>query len=134
MNESGLFKQEGYDFMGAVFEVYDQVGAGFGEDIYQECLEKELNVRKIPFDSQVHVPVYYKGEQLTKYFKPDLLGTGEIVVELKAVQQLIPEHEAQLFNYLKATQKRVGYLIDFGHANQLEWKRFVNSSPSLAKS
>ncbi|MFA4943312.1 MAG: GxxExxY protein [Lentisphaeria bacterium] len=129
MNEAGLFKQEGYALIAAAFEVYDQIGAGFGEDIYQECLEKELNARGISFESQVHVPVYYKGEKLAKHFKPDLLAMNEIVVELKAVQQLVPEHEAQRLNYLKATRKKVGYLINFGHANQLEWKRFVNSLP-----
>ncbi len=107
---------------------------GLEKTFTKECLEKELSARRIPFDSQVYVPVYYKGEQLTKFFKPDLLVAGEIVVELKAVQQLVPEHEAQLLNYLKATRKKVGYLINFGHANQLEWKRFVNSSPPLAKS
>ena len=86
MGGSGLFEHEGYLLMAAAFAVYNEQGAGFGEDIYQESLEIELSRREIPFEKQVHVPVFYKGVRLTKSFIPDLLVVNEIIVELKAVQ------------------------------------------------
>jgi len=128
-NEGGggdsLFKQEGYDLMAAAFEVYNEKGHGFLEDVHQECLEKELTLRKIPFQSKPWLQIFYKGDPLRQGYQPDLLVSKGIVTELKAVQKLAPEHEAQLINYLKALQKRVGYLINFGHHPQLEWKRMV---------
>jgi GxxExxY protein len=120
-----MLKQEGYDLMGAAFEVYNEMGAGFLEDIYQECLEIELADRGIPFVPQEELKVCYKTRPLKKKYRPDFLVFGEIVVELKAVKALCAEHEAQLLNYLKATGKRVGYLINFGNPKELEWKRMV---------
>lgn len=123
--EEGLFKQEGYEVMGAAFEVYNELGSGFLEDVYQESFEKELRLRGIPFQPKWALLIYYKGEPLKQRYIPDLLVHGEIVTELKAVQKLSPEHEAQLLNYLKASCKRVGYLINFGSPGKLEWKRMV---------
>jgi GxxExxY protein len=71
------------------------------------------------------VDVAYKGRDLTTKYNPDLLVFGQIVVELKAVKALAPEHEAQLFNYLRISKKQVGYLINYGAANDLEWKRII---------
>jgi len=124
-HEDPLFKQEGYDLMGAAFEVYKEKGSGFLEDVHQECLEKELAVRKIPFQAKPWLEIFYKGEPLRQGYEPDLLVCGGIVTELKAAKQLVSEHEAQLLNYLRATGKRVGYLINFGSFPQLEWKRMV---------
>lgn len=120
-----LYKQEGYDLMGAAFEVYNEQGCHLSEEIYQASLEEELKLRKIPFDAQRHLDVFYKGVKLEPYFIPDLLVYDEIVVELKAVKKLLPEHDAQLINYLAITGKKVGYLINFGHKGSLEWKRIV---------
>ena len=120
-----MLEQEGYDFMGAAFEVYNVLGYGMAEEIYQQSLEIELGLRSIPFLSKATVDVAYKGRELSTKYQPDLLVFGEIVVELKAVKVLAPEHEAQLFNYLRISKKRVGYLINFGSANELEWKRFA---------
>jgi len=120
-----LFKQEGYDLMGAVFEVYNEQGCHLSEDIYQASLEEELRLREIPYDAQRRLDVFYKGKKLEPYFIPDLFVCDEIVVELKAVKKLLPEHEAQLINYLAITGKKVGYLINFGHQGSLEWKRIV---------
>jgi GxxExxY protein len=120
-----MLEQEGYDLMGAAFEVYNDKGFGFLEDIYQECLEMELGDRKIPFVSQGELTVFYKDRPLKKKYRPDLLVLSEIVVELKAVKELCSDHEAQLLNYLKATGKRVGYLINFGCSRELEWKRMI---------
>lgn len=120
-----MLKQEGYDLMAAAFEVYNEEGFGFLEDIYQECLEMELEERGISFVAQEELTVFYKKRPLKKKYRPDLMVFGEIIVELKAVKTLCAEHEAQLLNYLKATGKRVGYLINFGNSKELEWKRMV---------
>ncbi len=120
-----LHKQEGYDFMAVAFEVYNEMGSGFLEEVYQESLELELTERGIPFVAQPKLTIYYKGRPLKKHYEADLIIVGEIVVELKAHKTLAPEHEAQLLNYLKATRKRVGYLVNFGAFPRLEWKRLV---------
>lgn len=120
-----MLKQEGYDLMGAAFEVYNVLGYGMAEDIYQQSLEIELRLRNIPCISKAVVDVAYKGCLLATKYQPDLLVFGQIVVELKAVKALASEHEAQLFNYLRISKKQVGYLINFGSATELEWKRFV---------
>jgi GxxExxY protein len=120
-----LYQQQGYDLMGAAFEVYNEMGHGFFEEVYHEGLEMELTSRAIPFVSKTVLPLFYKGRPMTKYYQVDLIIVGEIVVELKAVRALVAEHDAQLINYLKATRKRVGYLINFGSFPKLEWKRLV---------
>ena len=120
-----LYQQQGYDFMAAVFEVHTEVGHGFLEEVYHESLELELIERGISFSSKPQLPLSYKGRLLRKQYVADLIVIGEIVVELKAVKALAAEHEAQLINYLRATRKRVGYLINFGAFPKLEWKRFV---------
>ena len=120
-----MLKQEGYDLMGAAFEVYNVLGYGMAEEIYQQSLEIELGMRKIPFLSKTELGVFYKDRKLTTVYRPDLLAFKEIVVELKAVTTLVSEHEAQLFNYMRVSKKKVGYLINFGTPNELQWKRFV---------
>jgi GxxExxY protein len=123
--DAELYQQEGYDFMAAVFEVYNELGSGFLEEVYHESLEIELTNRSIPFDSKPKLTIYYKGRPLKKQYEADLIVIGEIVVELKAVKALAAEHEAQLINYLKATRKRVGYLLNFSAFPRLQWKRLV---------
>ena len=125
MEDDPLFKQEGYDLMGAAFEVYKEKGAGFLEAVYQECMERELATRKIPFQAKPWLKLFYKGEPLLQGYEADLLVYSGIITELKAAKQLAPEHEAQLLNYLRATGIRVGYLINFGSYPQLEWKRMI---------
>ena len=119
------YQQEGYDFMAAVFEVHNEMGHGSLEEVYHESLEFELSERGIPFTSKPKLFLSYKGRLLRKQYEADLIVIGEIVVELKAVKALAPEHEAQLINYLRATRKKVGYLVNFGAFPKLEWKRFV---------
>ena len=120
-------KDEGYQFMGAAFEVYNDRGYGLAEEIYQECLEMELELRRISFQSKAEIRCYYKGRELRKRYIPDLLVFGCLIVELKAVSELAPEHEAQLLNYMRIARQPVGYLINFGHKETLEWKRFILS-------
>ena len=128
MNDN-LLQQEGYHLMGAAFEVYNEKGCGFLEEVYHECLERELSRRKIPWQSKPMLTIQYKGRRLTKTYSPDLLVYDAIIAELKAVKALAPEHVAQLLNYLKATRKRIGYLINFGTYPQLEWQRFIVDPP-----
>ena len=124
-NEEELLKEEGYALMGAAFEVYNHLGAGFLEEVYQEAFELELAARQIPFVSKPRLQVVFKEQLLKKHYEADLLVHSEIVVELKAVRAIAPEHEAQLLNELKATRKRVGYLVNFGSAPRLQWSRRV---------
>jgi GxxExxY protein len=122
-----IYKEEGYKFMAAAFEVYNERGYGLAEEIYQECLEIELQLRGIIFRPKAELRCYYKGHELKKRYVPDLLVFGCLIVELKAVVELAPEHEAQLINYLRIARQPVGYLVNFGHKGTLEWKRFILS-------
>ena len=122
-----MFKQEGYDLMGAAFEVFNQLGYGMAEEIYQQSLEIELALRGIPFQAKAQLTAFYKEQALETHYTPDLFAFGGIVVELKAVAELISDHEAQLFNYMRIARQHVGYLINFGHKGGLQWKRFILS-------
>jgi GxxExxY protein len=122
-----IYKDEGYKLMGAAFEVYNEHGYGLAEEIYQESMEIELDVRGISYRSKQELKCFYKGHELKKRYIPDLFVFDGLVVELKSVSELLPEHEAQLINYLRITRQPVGYLINFGHKNTLEWKRFIFS-------
>lgn len=122
---ANLYKQEGYELIAAAFAVHNQMGGGLLEEVYQECLEIELEHRQIPFQVKPELALSYRGLALRKRYLPDLLVFGGIVVELKAVSQLLPEHEAQLFNYLRISDRAVGYLLNFAPLRALEWRRFV---------
>jgi GxxExxY protein len=122
---AGLFAQEGYDSMAAVFAVHTELGSGFLEEVYHEALEVELTRRGIAHESNQRLSLTYKDVALQKYYVTDMIVGGQIVVELKAVKALTAEHDAQLINYLKATRKHVGYLINFGSFPRLQWKRLV---------
>jgi GxxExxY protein len=125
--ENTPLQQEGYDLMAAAFEVYNTLGFGLSEDLYQEALEIELAGRGIPFLSQTEIPAYYKKQKLNKKFRLDLLAHGRIIVELESCKSLLPEHDAQLFNYLKLTGKPIGYLVNFGAPECLQWKRIITN-------
>ena len=116
---------EGYQLIGAAFEVHSELGGGISEEIYQESLELELGFRSIDFIPKGELKLFYKGHLLEKKYYPDLLVSKEIITELKAVKTLNSEHERQLLNYMRITRKAVGYLVNFGPLDKLEWKRFV---------
>ena len=120
-----LFKEESYKIIGACFEVYKEKGNGFVEPVYQECLELELGMQKIPFSPQSALRLTYKGIELKQRYIPDFLCYDKIIVELKAVKQLTDEHRAQVLNYLKATGLRLGLLVNFGHYPKLEYERII---------
>ena len=100
-----MFKEEGYKFMGAAFEVYNQLGYGMAEEVYQQCLESELQLRGTPFRSKHELRLIYKEHQIETVYKPDLFVYEGIVVELKAVTELTSDHEAQLFNDMRIARQ-----------------------------
>jgi len=120
-----IHREESYKIMGACFEVYKQMGRGFLEAVYQECLEIELAEREIPFAAQRELRIAYKGRPLVQTYKPDLICYGKIIVEIKAVSQIVDEHRAQIFNYLRATGMRLGLLVNFSSHTELEYDRIV---------
>jgi len=120
-----MFKDESFKIMGACFEVYKEKGCGFAEQVYQKCLEIELEMRGILFVSKQELSITYKGRLLKSKYVPDLLCYDKIIVELKAVKELCDEHRAQVHNYLKATGHRLGLLINFGHYPKVEYERIV---------
>ncbi len=118
-------QDEGYALMGAAFEVYNVLGSGFLEEVYQEAMELELGERQIPFISKPRLHVYFKDHLLKKYYEEDFLVHSAIVVEIKAVRTATPEYDAQLLNELRITRHRVGYMINFGAWPRLQWSRRV---------
>ncbi|MBP6610263.1 MAG: GxxExxY protein [Paludibacter sp.] len=122
-----IYKKETYDIIGAAMDVHRTLGSGFLESIYQEALEIELKFRNIPHVSQQPIEIWYKTQYLTKYFIADLLCYNQIIVELKAVSNITSVHEAQIINYLKATKKELGIIINFG-TDCLEYKRYLNTN------
>lgn len=120
-----LYKEETYAVQGAVFEVYRQMGCGFLEAVYHECLERELKERGIPFVSQQPLDITYKGKPLTQTYKADMVCFDKIVLELKAEKDVSPEHKAQVFNYLRASGLRLGMIVNFGHHPQVQIVRIA---------
>jgi len=112
-----------YQIRGAVFEVNKVLGAGFLEKVYQKALLIELRKRGLKAENEVPIQVRYKGELVGEYFA-DIVVEGQVILELKAIEQLQKIHEAQLLNYLKATEYKIGLLINFTHP-KAEIKRFI---------
>lgn len=125
MDNRLLFRDECYAIQGAVFEVYREMGCGFLEAVYQECLEKELGGRGIPFLAQQELVLRYKGEVLKQSYRPDLVCYEKIIVELKALRELTGEHRSQVLNYLKATGLRLGLLVNFGSNQKAVVERII---------
>lgn len=114
------------EIIGAAIEVHKYLGPGLLESAYQRCMELELQDRGLEYQVEVPVPLSYKGHQLDVGYRLDLVVQGVVVVELKAVEKLLPVHEAQLLTYLKLTKLRVGLLINFNQAVLINGlKRFV---------
>jgi GxxExxY protein len=119
------FKEEIYRIIGACFEVYNELGSGFLEAVYQEALGHEFQLQGIPFLEKPRIELHFKGIKLEQTYEPDFLCYGEIIVELKAAKSLVDDHRARVINYLKATRKKLGLLVNFGHHPGLEHERLV---------
>jgi GxxExxY protein len=126
MEREVLFKDESYRIIGACFEVYNELGNGFLEAVYQEALRHEFQLQGIPFQEKPRIGLYYKAIKLTQTYEPDFLCYEEIIVELKAAKSLMDDHRAQVINYLKSTGKKLGLLANFGHHPGLEHERLVH--------
>ena len=113
-----------FAIIGCCMEVHKILGAGYLEAVYQEALALELASAGVPFEREKGIDITYKGQLLKKKYFADFLCFGEVIVETKAIAALLPEHQAQVLNYLKATGKKVGLLVNFG-TSSLQWKRLV---------
>lgn len=105
--------------------VYNVLGPGFLEPVYQEALSLEFKKRNIPYEREKELTIYYEGIELRQKYRADFVCYGKIIVELKAVAHLDDAHRSQVFNYLKATGYKVGLLFNFGNAECLEYERKV---------
>ena len=108
-----LYPSESYKITGAIYEVHKELGSGLLEKVYQEALEKELKLQGIPFEREKAFSIIYKGEELEQKFIADFVCYDKIVVELKAVEELLPIHKAQVINYLAITDYKLGLLVNF---------------------
>ena len=127
MNTDLLYRDESYAIIGACLEVYNVMGSGFLENVYQKCLEREFELRNIPFEAQKRIEIFYKGFPIEQDYVPDFVCYGHIIVEIKAEKELIDINRAQILNYLNATSVPLGWLVNFGHHKTLERERFVLS-------
>ena len=105
-------------------EVHRQLGCGFLEPVYQEALAMEFDMRRLPYQREVELPVFYRGKQLVTKYRPDFVCYGSLIVELKALTKLGGIEEAQVLNYMKASSLATGLLLNFG-AKALEYRRLV---------
>lgn len=119
------YKQETYDINGAAMHVYNVLGPGFLEPVYQEALSLEFKRRNIPYEREKELTIFYEGVELRQKYRADFVCYGKIIVELKAVAHLDDAHRSQVFNYLKATGYKVGLLFNFGNSEGLEYERKV---------
>jgi GxxExxY protein len=126
--EQETFNQYSKEILSAAITVHKEMGPGLLEAVYQQCLTKELSLRNIEVRSMVPIPLIYKGYALNKDYIIDLLVEEEIILELKAVEGILPVHEAQIISYLKLADKRLGFLINFNVPLLKDgFKRFVNN-------
>lgn len=116
------------EILDSAISVHREMGPGLLESVYEHCLLKELELRGIFAENQVPVPLVYKGYNLNKDYRIDILVEKEIIIELKAVEFVLPVHEAQIISHLKLTDKRLGFLINFNVPLLKDgFRRFVNN-------
>ncbi|MCQ2075482.1 MAG: GxxExxY protein [Bacteroidaceae bacterium] len=109
-----LFEKESYMIRGCALEVHKELGCGFLEKVYQDALEIEFRNAGVPYEREKQIKVQYKGETLMHDYYADFVCYESIIIELKAVETVLPIHKAQTINYLKATGFQLGFLINFG--------------------
>ena len=120
------FKEESFKIMGAAFKVYNTLGHGFLEAVYQEALEIEFQRQGIPYEREKELKITYDGVELKQSYRADFVCYGKIIVELKALSNLEDTHRSQVHNYLHATGYKLGLLLNFGCSKELERERIVN--------
>ena len=122
--EEYIYKDECYNIISACMEVHKELGSGFLEGVYQESLSIELKSLSIPFRKETELNIIYKGNQLNKSYFADFICYDKIIVETKAVSDLNKQHVGQVLNYLKATNSKIGLLVNFG-SERLQYKRII---------
>jgi GxxExxY protein len=120
-----VLPEESYRIIGACFEVYKEMGCGFLEAVYQECLELEFRRQGIPYIAHPWIELAYKGEKLKQQYNADFVCFGKIIVEIKASSELTDRCRAQSFNYLHALKMPLALLVNFGHYPKLEYDRIA---------
>ena len=121
-----LFKDESYRIIGSCMKVHSVLGTGFLEAVYQEALEKEFTIQNIPFKRQLKLNIFYRDQKLEKYYIADFLCYDEIILELKVMQYISNNEYLQINNYLKATNKTLGMLLNFGSPS-FTYHRVINN-------
>lgn len=129
VKENFIYSDITHKIIEAAIDVHNTLGHGFLESVYQEALALEFKNRNLTFLPQVMINISYKGQVLKKSFTADFLVAGVITVEIKAAEKLTTLDSAQVINYLKATQKELGLLINFG-GKSLEWNRVIFTGKS----
>ncbi len=117
-----LYEEETGKILNACMNVFNELGNGFLEAVYQEALAIEFDLQNIPYTKEQKLEITYKGHTLDKIYYADFICYDAIIVELKAVSTLVKAHQSQVINYLKAADKTIGLLVNFGAAS-LKWER-----------
>ena len=107
------FSELSFKVIGCAIKVHQSLGPGLLESVYRQCLAIEMEIRDIPFEIEVKVPVTYEGRSFEEGYRADFLVSGSLVIELKSVQKLIPVHKAQILTYMKLLKAREGLLLNF---------------------
>ena len=129
MKNTELQRKRMYRIVGAAMTLYNELGFGYAEAIYQECLAIVFDEMGIVWESEALLSMYFHDQELVKKYRADFVCYNDILVEIKAVSELLPEHRAQLFNYMRITQKHFGIIINFGEEGYLHAERYqFNSS------
>ena len=119
-----IYKDEAYKIVGAMMTVHKELGCGFLEAVYQDALEIEFKMQGIPYEREKEFDISYKGFAIGKKYRADFICYNKIIVELKAVEKILPEFKAQTLNYMKMANSRLGILANFGQTS-LEIQRLV---------
>ena len=120
-----IYPEESYRIMGACFNVYNEMGCGFLEPVYQECLEIEFGLQKIAYVAKPELKLHFRDRVLRQTYEPDFVCLDKIIVEIKAVSSLVDDHRAQTLNYLHATKFKLGLLVNFGSYPKLVYERYA---------
>lgn len=119
-----LYENETEKIIKACMNVFNELGNGFLEAVYQEALAIEFGIMNIPFKKEAKIEVYYKGNKLNKEYYADFICYDKIIVELKCISRLVNANKAQVLNYLHGTKLAVGLLVNFGESS-LKWERLT---------
>lgn len=120
-----ILENETYRILGACIKVHKKLGNGFSEAVYCDALAKELALSNIPFEQNKKLPVFYEGTQLDTLFVADFICYDTILLEIKSIGFVDRNMKQQVLKFLKSTNQKIGYLVNFGE-NNLTWKRYIN--------